>query len=215
MRAQSPRLSSTVTGSPRSTCVTCSDVSSGWARTGATSTPQTRTSRLMGESPSRRSGRDGDHVAEGRETRERLALQLPHPLAGQVELVADRLERPRPALEAEAQLENAPLALGQRVERLPDALPPQRLLCLVERVRGLAVGEEVAEFALVVRADGLVERDGRLRGTERLVDVLDRETCRLGQLLLRRLAAELDLEPARGARQLLLALDDMAGNAAR
>src|SRR3954452_25262367 len=123
MRGQSPRASSTVTGSPRSTCVTCSDESSGSARTGATSTPQTRTSPLMAESPSRRSGRDGDHVAEGRETRERLALQLPHSLAGQIELLADRLERPRLALEAEPQLEDPALVLGQRVERLANALP--------------------------------------------------------------------------------------------
>src|SRR3954447_970072 len=125
-RAQSPRSSSTVSGSPRSACVTCSEESSGSARTAATSTPQTRSSPLMEESPSRRSGRDGDHVAEGRKTRERLALQLPHPLASQVELVADGLERPRLALEAEPQLEDPPLALWQRVERLADALPAER-----------------------------------------------------------------------------------------
>src|SRR4051794_36613206 len=215
MRAQSPRASSTVTGSPRNTCVTCSDEWSGSARTAATSTLQTRTSPLMGEPRSRRSGGDGDHVAEGRKTRERLALQLPHPLAGQVELVPDRLERPRLALEAEPQLEDPPLALGQRVERLANALPAKRLFRLLEGIRRLAVGEEVAELALVVGADGLVERDRRLCGAERLVDVLDRETRGLGQLLLRRLAAELDFEPARGARELLLPLDDVDRDADR
>src|SRR5262249_36245162 len=142
MRAHSPNSSSTVSGSPRRTCVTCSEAPSGSARTDATSTSQTRTSPLMVGPPSRRPGRDGDHVAEGREARQRLALQLPHPLAGQVELVTYRLERPRLALEAEAQLEDPPLALGQRVERLPDALPAQRLLCLVERIGRLAVGEQ-------------------------------------------------------------------------
>jgi hypothetical protein len=35
-------------------------------------------------------------------------------------------------------------------------------------------------------------------GGERLVDVLDRKTGRLGELVLRRLAPELDLEPAGG-----------------
>ena len=45
--------------------------------------------------------------------------------------------------------------------------------------------------------------------------MLHRQAGRLGELLLRRLAAELDLEPARGARQLLLALDDVDGNADR
>jgi hypothetical protein len=87
--------------------------------------------------------------------------------------VADCLERPRLALEAETQLEDPPLPLGQRVERTADSLPTQRLLRLVERIRRLAVGEQVAELALVVRADGLVQRDRRLRGAERLVDVLD------------------------------------------
>src|SRR5207248_1947074 len=74
---------------------------------------------------------------------------------------------------------------------------------------GLAVGEQVAELALVVRADRLVQRDGGLRGTEGLVDVLHRQPGRLGQLLLRRLATELDLEAARGPAELLLALDDV------
>ena len=63
--------------------------------------------------------------------------------------------------------------------------------------------------------DRLVQRDGRVRGAERLVDVLDREAGRLGELLLRRLAAELDLEPAGRTRQLLLALDDVHRHADR
>ena len=156
-----------------------------------------------------------DHVAQRREPRERLALELAHALARQVELVADRLERPRLAVEPEAELEDPPLALGERVERLADALPAERLLGLVERVGGLAVGEQVAELALVVRADRLVQRDRRVRGADRLVDVLDRQARRLGELVLRRLAAELDLEPPRRARQLLLALDDVDGDADR
>jgi hypothetical protein len=65
--------------------------------------------------------------------------------------VPDCLERPGLAFEAEAQLEDPPLAFGQRVERLADVLAPQRLLGLVKRVGRLAVGEEIAELALVVR----------------------------------------------------------------
>ena len=113
--------------------------------------------------------------------------------------MADRLERPGLALEAEAKLEDAPLALGERVERPADALAAKRLLGLVERVGGVAVGEEVAQLALVVGADVLVQRDGRVRRAERLVDVLDREAGGLGELLLGRLAAELDLEAPRRA----------------
>src|SRR5262245_12974097 len=160
-------------------------------------------------------GRDRDQIAQRAEPCECLTFELADALAGQIELVADRLERPRLAVEAEPQLEDAPLALRKRVERTPDALPAKRLLGLLERVRSLPVGEEVAELTLVFRADGLGQRDRCVGGAERLVDVLHRQACRLGELLLRRLATELDLEPARGARQLLLALDDMYRHADR
>ena len=89
--------------------------------------------------------REAREVPQRREPRERLALELADALARQVELVPDRLERPGLALEAEAELQDPPLALGKSVERAPDALLAQRLLGLVERVRGLAVGEEVPE----------------------------------------------------------------------
>src|SRR5580765_1298631 len=45
--------------------------------------------------------------------------------------------------------------------------------------------------------------------------MLDRQARRLGELLLRGLAAEFDLEPARGARELLLPLDDVHGDTDR
>src|SRR5258707_13476800 len=53
---------------------------------------------------------DRDEVAQRAEPGERLPLELADPLAGQVELVSDRLERPGLALEAEGQLEEPPLA---------------------------------------------------------------------------------------------------------
>src|SRR5581483_9518892 len=174
-----------------------------------------RSSRLSRSSGTRSSRGYGDEVAQSSEPRERLPLELAHALTRQVELVPDRLERPRLALEAETQLEDPPLPFRQRVERPPHALPPERLLGLVERIGGLAVGEQVAELALVVGADRLVQRHRRMCRTERLVDVLHREARRLGELVLRRLAAELDLEPARGARQLLLPLDDVHRDADR
>src|SRR5207253_4789955 len=96
--------------------------------------------------------------AQRRGRRNPLPLELPDALARQVELVPDRFERPRLALEPEPQLEDPPLALGKRVERAPHALPAERLLGLVERVGRLAVGEEVAQLALVVGAHGLVQR---------------------------------------------------------
>src|SRR5437868_8643758 len=165
---------------------------------------------IRGELPGER-----DQISQRRQPGQRLALELADALTRQVELVPDRLERPRLALETEAKLEDAPLPLGECVERAPDALAPQRLFRLVERIGGLAVCEEVTELAFVVGADRLVQRDRRLRGAERLVDVLDRQTGRLGELVLRRLAPQLDLEPARRAAELLLPLDHVYGNADR
>ncbi len=60
----------------------------------------------------KRSGRDVNQVAQRAEPSERLPFELPDPLAREVELVTDRLERPRLAVEAEAELEDPPLALG-------------------------------------------------------------------------------------------------------
>src|SRR6185437_10194029 len=104
-----------------------------------------------------------------------LALELAYALARQVELVADRLERPRLAFETEAKLKNSALPLGQGVQRPAHALAAKRFLGLVERVGRLAVGEQVAELAFVVRANRLIEGDRGLSGPERLVDVLERK----------------------------------------
>src|SRR4051794_12910599 len=160
-------------------------------------------------------GRDGDEVAQGAEPGERLAFELADALPRQVELVPDRLEGPRLALEAEPQLEDPPLPLREGVERTPHALAAERLLGLLERIGGLAVGEEIAELALVVRAHRLVQRDGGVGGAEGLVDVLHGQSGRLGELLLRRLSAELHLEPARRARKLLLPFHDVDRDADR
>src|SRR3954452_13139828 len=54
--------------------------------------------------------RERDQIAKRAEPRQRLTLELPDALTRQVELVPDRLERPRLALEPEAQLEDPPLA---------------------------------------------------------------------------------------------------------
>ena len=56
------------------------------------------------------------------------------------------------------------------------------------------VCEQVAELAVAVVADRLVERHRSLDGAERLLDVLELEPCRLGELLVRRLAALLGFE---------------------
>src|SRR5262249_9317616 len=125
-------------------------------------------------------GCDRDQIAQRAEPGQRLALELPDTLSRQVELVPDRLERPRLALATEPQLEDPPLALGESLEGPPHALPAERLLGLVERIDCLPVGEEIAELAFVVGADRLIERDGCIGRAERLVDVLHRQAGRLG-----------------------------------
>src|SRR5262249_52623348 len=155
---------------------------------------------------------DGLQLAQRRKPCQRLAFQLAHAFAREVELVPDRLERPGLALEAEPKLENAALALWKRIQSTPHTLAPQRLLRFVERIRSLAICKEIAELALVVCAHGLVQGHGRVRGTERLVDVLHRQAGRLPELILGRLTAELDLQPACCAAELLLAVDNVDGH---
>src|SRR5256885_8991658 len=78
----------------------------------------------------RSGGRDRDEVAQRAEPGERLTLELADPLPRQVELVPDRLECPRLTLEAEAQLENPPLALRKRSEEHTSELQsPCNLVC--------------------------------------------------------------------------------------
>ena len=59
----------------------------------------------------------------GGQRRHRCGLELAHPLAGEPELLADRLERRSLAVEAEAQLEHAALPLGQLLQRLANLEP--------------------------------------------------------------------------------------------
>ena len=66
--------------------------------------------------------RDVLELAQRGEPGQCLAFELAHSLAGQVELVPDRLERPGLALEAETQLEDPPLALRKGIESPAHAL---------------------------------------------------------------------------------------------
>ena len=83
------------------------------------------------------------------------------------------------------------------------------------RDRGARVGEEIAELAVAVVSDRLVQRDGRLDRLERLLDVLEREPGRLRELLDGRLRgrARLELAPRRG--ELVPALVDVRRHADR
>src|SRR5207237_7526117 len=121
---------------------------------------------------------------------ERAALELADALAREAELLADRLERGRLAVEAVAELEDPPLPVRELRDCLPDDVVPVRVRRLLGRVGRGRVAEEVAQLTVLARADRLVQRDRRVGGVERLVDVLERQARRLRQLLPRRLAGE-------------------------
>src|SRR5438552_3479064 len=133
---------------------------------------------------------------------QRVALDLPDALAADLQLTPDLLQRGRLPVEAEPQLEHTPLALRQPPDRLAHRLGAQRLGRLGLRIDGGRIGEQVAELALAVRADGLVQRHGRLDRAERLLHVTQLETGRLGELLVRWLLATRSLQPLAGTVQL-------------
>src|SRR6059058_1259349 len=131
------------------------------------------------------------------ELRDCVCLELSDSLPGQAELGADRLERLGLAVEAEAELEDPALALGQVGERLAYRAGAQGVL------RDVFVSNR------------RVERGARLGDRERLLDVLELQPGRLRELLLRRRPAELRLELPRVPAQRLPALVDVRRHADR
>src|SRR5229473_7856571 len=99
-----------------------------------------------------------------REDLERVVLDLADPLAGDTEGAADLLERLwLTAMEAEAELDYLALALGQRGQRLLDLRASQRDRGLLERRLGQLIFDQVSELRVLLLADRLLERDGKLR----------------------------------------------------
>src|SRR5688500_11208743 len=127
------------------------------------------------------------------------ALELPDPLARDVQHSADRLERVRLAVEAVAQLQHAALPLGQFGQRLAQLTPLHRGTGSLARIVGAIVSEQLTQLRVVVAPEPLVQRNAGLDDCEGLLDVLELDAARLSQLLRRRLAAELDLEAPRVA----------------
>src|SRR5215208_1566860 len=95
---------------------------------------------------------------EGLQLLQRLVLDLADPLAGDVEGPPDLVERTRVlAAEPVAELEHAPLAVGEVLERLAQRLLRQKVGGAVEWRLGLLVRDELAELRLLLVADGLLE----------------------------------------------------------
>ena len=131
------------------------------------------------------------------------------------QLLADCLERLSLAVETEAQLENAPLVLGQAGECTSHLESTNRVHRLFGGILGARVAEEIPELGLVLGADVLIQRDRRVGGVERLVDVLQREARSLGELLACWLAVELRDQLSTHTGQLQPALVDMRRHADR
>ncbi len=127
--------------------------------------------------------------------RHRAGLDLTDALTGEAEVLGHFLERAlATTVEPEPQAEDGALALVEHLEDLGDLAGQQRHRRRVERGRGVAVLDEVAELGVAVVADGLVERD-RVDGvTEHLDDLVERQLGLAGQLGQRRRAAERALE---------------------
>src|SRR6185437_3627573 len=145
---------------------------------------------------------------------QRLILDLADALARDVERPPDLVERSRVlAAEAVAQLEHAAFTVGEVLQRLPQRLLGEDLGGALVRGLSALVGDELPELGLLLVADGLLQRDGCLRRALDRVDLLRVDAGHLGDLVGRRLAAELGDELALYATDLVELLDDVHGDA--
>src|SRR5258708_34243224 len=124
---------------------------------------------------------------------QRAGLDLAHALARDAELAADLLQREGVAVaQPEAELEHQ--ALARRQDVLENVL---NLLAHGAGGRGLLgrgaglVGEHVTKLLLLILADRQLKRDGRARGSLKLVQPLDLHAEGVGQLALGWVAPQL------------------------
>ncbi len=97
------------------------------------------------------------------ELAQRLIFDLTDALARDFERASDIVECARLlAVEAVAQLEHAPLAVGEILDRCAQRLVGEDLRGALVGRDGLFVCDQLAELEILVVADGLLERDRRL-----------------------------------------------------
>ncbi len=113
------------------------------------------------------------------------------------------------AVQPVAELEHPPLAVRELREDLLERLLAERDVGGVLGQRRGLVGEEVPELGLLLVADRLLERDGRLRGAADLLDLVERQVEVARDLDGVRLAAELGAQLPLGADDLVQLLDDV------
>src|SRR6266567_6239238 len=105
--------------------------------------------------------------------RQGLRFDLPDPLTGHAELPADLLQRPEVSVqEAEPELEDLPLPLGQCVQDRVEVLLQEDERSRVDRDDGLGVLDEVAEEGVLLLAHGGLQREGLLGELQDLLDPL-------------------------------------------
>src|SRR5947209_13248510 len=159
-----------------------------------------------------------DDARRAAELLERAALDLAGALARHADLLADAVERHAvAALEAEAELQHALVALRQPVERAADVLAPHDVRDpLVPGLAGVVL-DHVAEVGRAVLRQRLVERHRQPGPQLDLGDVRLLPLERPGELLRRRLAAHALDELALHRRDLVGLLEhvDRHANGAR
>jgi hypothetical protein len=74
-------------------------------------------------------------------------------------VLSDRIERERLAAKAEAELDDAPLAAREHLQRPAHRLATKRLVRALDRVDRVAVRDQIAALAALAAVDPLVERD--------------------------------------------------------
>src|SRR6266851_3023529 len=147
---------------------------------------------------------------------ERLRLDLPDALSGDIEFAPDLFERAGASvLEPEPQLQDATLATGEALEHALDLLLEELVRRGVGRREGLVVGDEVPEVRVLFLADRRLERDRLLRDLHDLADLVGGDEHPLGDLLRGRLATELLEEAARHADELVDRVDHVDRDADR
>src|ERR1700759_2038009 len=115
---------------------------------------------------------------------QRLILDLPDPLARDVERAADLIECPRMlTAETVAKLEHATLAVRQILKRLAQRLLGEDLGGPLVWRLGPLVGDELAEIGLLLVADRLLERYRRLRRALDRLHLVGLDPGDLGDLL--------------------------------
>ena len=126
------------------------------------------------------------------ELAQRLGLDLADALARHRELLADLFQRVVGVhADAEAHAQHALLARRERGQHARRGLAQVRLDRRVDRQDRVLVLDEIAEVRVLLVADRRFERERLLGDLEDLAHLLERHAELLGELLRRRLAADL------------------------